>query len=256
VSRTRVLLGAVAFALCAAVAAQPPSNDVVIVPPGPSIPPIQWDAVKGEARVSSDITLGFSAKSRCWLVDDNGATLRMASDGKSGTLRSETARAVRILVLPEGVEPQFRVVNVGGYVPPGPGPKPPDPMPNSPLRERLKAAFDADLAPLATRQANAAKLAALFRKAAEFAERRVEGDALDRPYFFTTTGQLRDAVASAASGMVGPNDLIALRRQISVEIAGTEAAPGPLGFEGPLDDATRVRAAGLFREIAANLDSF
>lgn len=217
-----------ALLLATAGTAQPP-GDVVIVPPSPPVPPIKWVPVTGTAPVNSDVTLAAGVRSE-WALIDAGPTLRVSDDGKTAVLRSDAPGAFRLLVISEG-KAQFRIVTVSGP------PKPPDPPAPNPLRDRIKAAFDADQSP---RKAEHAKdLAALYKQAATLAE------SADVP----TGGELVRRVREASALMLKPDELVGVRKQVAIELSAV------LGEDGPLTETSRRDVARLFRDLAAILEA-
>jgi hypothetical protein len=122
---------------------------------------------------------------------------------------------------------------IGGAAPP---PPPPD---NDPLRQKLKAAYDAD--PGAGKAEAAKTLAELYRQAAALA-----ADPAVR-----TAGDLLGRVKKAAEALA-PGALVGVRKAVAEELA--KVLPGDAG-DG-LTAAHRQAAAGLFGRLAAALDSF
>lgn len=133
-------------------------------------------------------------------------------------------------------------LGVLGPPPKPPEPAPPKPEPPDPLKARLKAAYDADPAPVADRRAQALDLAALYRAAAALA--RDEGCA--------TSGELLGRVTEAAGRLLadppGGRKLAAVRKAAAAELAAV------LPTDAPLAPGSRAAAAALFERLAAALD--
>lgn len=224
----RVAHGALlAVALVSAATAQPPTGDIVIVPPAPPVPPVKWAPVTGTALVNSDVTLAASVKSE-WALIDAGPSLRVSPDGTTAILRSETPGTFRLLVISDG-KAQFRSVTISG------APVPPAP---NPLRDRLKAAYEKDAATDPQAREHARDLAALYRQAATLAESQA----------VPTGGELVRRIREAAGTLIGPDAMPNLRRQVGAELAGL------LPDDGPLTDMQRRDLAALFRALAAVLE--
>lgn len=123
----------------------------------------------------------------------------------------------------------------------GPAPKPPDPKPPEPadpLRAKLKAAFDADPAPLDARREQAKDLAALYRQAAMLAADPE----------VTTSGDLLRRVRDAAGTLVGVDALKDVRRAAGQELGGV------LPTDATLTREQRTAVAALFAKLAATLE--
>jgi hypothetical protein len=122
-----------------------------------------------------------------------------------------------------------------------PTPKPPEPeppKPNDPLATKLKAAFEADAAPAATKREHAKDLAALYRQAAKLAADEA----------VPTSGELLRMVREASGRLVGADALKDVRRVVAGELG--ELLP----TDGALSGEQRKQAAALFAKLAAVLD--
>lgn len=137
----------------------------------------------------------------------------------------------------------------------GPAPKPPAPPAADPLRERLKAAYDADPeADPAKKRERARLLAELYRQAADLAVKKKpkadDGGPDEYEYEHATSGELVANIRRAADGLVGPSDLQAVRKVVAGELAALLPADAPLTGE------QRAAAADLFKRLAAALNGF
>ncbi len=121
---------------------------------------------------------------------------------------------------------------------PAPKPKPPEPKPADPLRDRLKAAFDADPEQLDKRRGHALDLAALYREAAKLSADPAVG----------TSGDLLARVRDAGRALVGADALREVRRAAGAELGAL------LPTDAPLTDEQRRAAAGLFTRLSAALE--
>lgn len=222
-----------ALLLAAALArADPPK--VVEVPRGE---PTKWV----ELRTPPGRLLVLSAEpaSKWLLVDEDGAAdLRPFEGGKLAAFCSPTPGRHKLLVTsPEGSA--SRVAVVVGDTPPEPGPKPPEPKPD-PLRAKVKAAFDADLAPVAERKKHAAALAELYRQI---------GTTVCPDPAVTGPTMLFERARASARILVGPDALLGVRRVVGEELAVI------LPVESPLTADQRDATAGLFARLAEILDT-
>lgn len=119
-----------------------------------------------------------------------------------------------------------------------PAPKPPEPTPADPLRQRLKAAFDADPTQLDLRKGQALDLAALYREAAKLAA----DPSVD------SAGELLDRVRRAGMSLVGADALREVRKVAGVELGSL------LPTDAPLTAEQRAAAAALFGRLAVALE--
>jgi hypothetical protein len=151
--------------------------------------------------------------------------------------------AIRIIDGKPHIDRAVKVVRIGEAppVPPGPGPTPPPtPVPPAdPLFPAIQAMYGADTSP--TKQADAKKLAAVFRQA---------GLTTVNDAALATTGALFAVVANAARAVVPLPALQPLRETVAKELQvklGTDPAK-------PLDAATRKLCGDQFARVAGLLD--
>lgn len=240
-----------------ALANDPVGSGVTVIPRPESGKAVEVKAVKD--KINKFKPDGSSKEAKWTLIDkeyadleEDGLVARFVAS-KDGTYRAVVA------TLEDGKLSQTVVlIKVGdnpGPPPKPPEPKPPEPPPSSPLKDRLTAAFAADAAQLDVRRAGARKLASLYRGAADLVVQRSDGMDPSAPYFVLTTGELLRAIKQMGGGLLQPTELVALRKQIAVELVGTEAAPGPLANDEEFSDGQRKAAEKLFREIAAVLEA-
>jgi hypothetical protein len=195
--------------------------------------------VKAPAATISEVRAETTGKVVVWVVLTPGLSVRPIDGGRvllfSGPAgRYECLAYTAIGDVPS--EPARCAIIIGEA--PGPSPKPkPDPPPD-PLRAKLKAAFDADGAPVELKRDQARDLAALYRAAAKLAEDPA----------VTTAGELLKRVRDAAGTLVGPDALREVRR-----VAGNELA-SLLPTDSALKNDGRAAAAGLFRKLAVILE--
>lgn len=197
------------------------------------------------------LVLAAAPASRWLLVDEDGADLRAFEDGRYAAFAAATPGRWKVVVTGPDGTPARVVVVVSGTAPPPqpPAPQPPAPQPPAPpppappapppdpLRERLRAAYEADGDP---RKADRAQdLAALYREAARLA----------RSPEVRTSGALLERVRAAASGLVGPDALRGVREAAARELAAVVPA------DVVLDDDRRRALADLFERLAAALAS-
>jgi hypothetical protein len=207
--------------------AAPP--EVVPVPPTEANKWNEIHAVPGRLLV-----LSAPSASKWILVDEEGGDLRDFDGGKSCAFVAPAAGRFRIVVIaPDGSN--SRVVVIVGDAPPNP--RPPAP-PVDPLKAKLKAAYDADPAPVAAKLESAKDLAALYRQAAQLV---VKPDV-------ATAGDLLARVKTAASSLVGADALKGVRTVVAGELSVLFPA------DGPLTDVQRQKAAELFTKLASILD--
>ncbi len=121
----------------------------------------------------------------------------------------------------------------------GPQPKPPEPKPSDPLRDRLKPAYDADPAQLDKRAAHAKDLAELYRQGAGYAT-----DPATK-----SSGDLLTRVREASATVIGPTALVAVRKAVAAELGAL------LPTDEPLTDLQRADVVALFTRLAAILDA-
>jgi hypothetical protein len=199
------------------------------------------------------------------LLDEaDGADLRSFENGKYAAFAAPAARRYRATVTGPD-KSRAVVVFVVGNPPPGPGPKPPEPKPADPLKEKLRAAFEADAAPEAGKyldaggrdlfpQADAAERKKAARRA--LAELYRQTVATCRKASVATPEDLVAIAASSAAQMVGPTSrerpgaLAGVRGLVAEELAGL------LPTNDPLTADQRERTAELFRKAAEALDGF
>lgn len=252
-----VSLPALLSILSGLVAAAPPSVAEVPKPDGAA-----WTEVK--ALPGRLLVLSAEPASRWLLVDEDAADLRSFDGGKSAAFVAPAPGRVKVIVTgPDGTP--SRVVVVVGNPPPGPGPKPPDPKPADPLKEKLRAAFDADPAPEPGRhldadgrdlfpQADAAERKGAARRS--LAELYRQTVATCKKPAVATPEDLVAIAASSAAQMVGPTSrerpgaLAGVRAVVAGELAGL------LPSNDPLTADQRDRTAELFRKAAEALGGF
>ena len=231
VSLLAVLLGSVA------VAADPVPPAVVVVP---RVPSPKWSELKVPSGQHVTLSAGAGTKAAKWvLIDAGGADLTTA--GQTATFSATAPGRYRVIAFLDGQEPLLTTLVVGDGPPAPPGP--PDPLPpppDSPLRKKLRAAFDADAAGVAAKRDQAKDLAALYRQAAVLAA------SSDVP----TSGELLRRVREAAATLLKPDELVGVRRIVADELILIFAADAELTPEH------RKAAATLFADLAACLDSF
>jgi hypothetical protein len=226
--------------LCLTVAAgsaRSAQPEVVAVPPPDAG---KWTEVK--AAAGKLLVLSAEPASKWLLVDDSGgADLRTFEAGKFGAFVAPVGRHRIIVTGPDGTP--AKIVVVVGDAPPGPGPTPPVPPvpPVDQLAAKLRAAFDADLAPVAERKKHAAALAELYR---QIAERVCPDPAITGPTM------LFDRARESAKILVGVDALLGVRKVVGEELAGI------FPVEAPLTKDQRDAAGRLFRRLAEVLDGF
>lgn len=218
--------------LPATVLADPPS-----VVPVPAPEPEKW--VKIDAPAGKLFVLSAEPASKWRIVSKQAGVattdLRVFENGKFAALVGQSGTTCQMTVTgPSGDVAQIELAF--GVQPPGPVPKP---DPTDPLRDRVKAAFDADPVQLDKRRQQAKDLAALYRQLA-----KVAGDAK-----IATAGELIDTAQKSAKEMVGDGVLKGIR---------TEVVSQELGMifveDGPLPDDQRKAATELFTRLAKILD--
>jgi hypothetical protein len=240
-----VSLPSLLLVLCLTVAAgsaRSAQPEVVAVPPPDAG---RWTEVK--AAPGKLLVLSAEPASKWLLVDDGaGADLRTFEAGKFGAFVAPLGRHRIIVTGPDGT-PAKIVVVVGDAPPgpPGPGPGPSPPVPPVPpvdqLAAKLRAAFDADLAPVADRRKHAAALAELYR---QIAERVCPDPAITGPTM------LFDRARESAKILVGTDALLGVRKVVGEELANI------FPVEAPLTKDQRDAAGRLFRRLAEVLDGF
>lgn len=234
-----VSLPSLLLVLCLAVAAgsaRAAQPEVVAVPPPD---PGKWTEVK--ATPGKLLVLSAEPASKWLLVDDaTGADLRAFEAGKFGCFAGPVGRHRVIVTGPDGTP--AKIVVVVGDAPPGPKPPDPPPVPPvDPLAAKLRAAFDADLAPVADRRKHAAALAELYR---QIAEKVCPDPAITGPTM------LFDRARESAKILVGPDALPGVRKVVGEELSAI------FPVEAPLTKDQRDAAGRLFRRLAEVLDSF
>lgn len=122
--------------------------------------------------------------------------------------------------------------------PPGPGP-----APDSVLKKKLRAAYDAD--PAADKAERKKSLVALYALAAD--QVLAKDDAGE--YAVPTSGELLRRMKEAGVTL-SPTALVEVRKVVAGELAAV------LGEDGELTDEQRAAAAKLFRDIAQALTEF
>lgn len=120
-----------------------------------------------------------------------------------------------------------------------PMPKPPEPKPKDELRERLKAAYDADAG--ADRRESVKLLVELYRQLAE----KVCPDRA-----VTTVGDLLARARDVSGLLLKAEQLPGVRQVVAKELGLLFPA------DGPLSDEQRKRAADLFTKLASVLGDF
>lgn len=182
------------------------------------------------------------------VVDKDGVRVDDAAVEAAATRL--TVGSWRVVAVPKpgqkGWERTVLVSDVGPQpVPPGPTPPTPvppqptpTPEPSDPFFATLRNAYQ--LEPVATRAANAANLAALYRQGAK--ETVMKPD-------IQNVGKLLEVMKVAAKNLVGDN-LVGVRTAISIELRATL----PKAPETALDPATRDAIAHQFNRMAAMLE--
>jgi hypothetical protein len=232
-----------AFALVllafSAVCAAPPDTPVTAGADGVTVIPrpeqgkaITIKAPKGKL---TKLSAGMAKTARWLLIDSNGADLDNSID-PSGVLAIFTATTdgtYRVVLAVDG-DLVLIVVTVGD----APMPKPPVPVPpDSPLRKKIKAAFDIDANN--AKHEHAKDLAALYREAAK----------LSMKDEVATSGELLRRVKEAGNAIV-PDGLIGVRKIAAEELVMI------FGSDADLTPEQRKAAAELFGQLATILDSF
>jgi hypothetical protein len=124
----------------------------------------------------------------------------------------------------------------------GPVPKPPTPVPPpapaDPLKARLKAAFDADMAAPDARRSQALDLAALYRQVAKLAQDKT----------VLTSGDLLARKKAAAATLVGADALKTVRAAVGAELGAI------MPTDAPLTDGQRAATAAVLTKIATALE--
>lgn len=208
---------------------------------GPTItkaaPAPEWKWVEFTAAAGQSITLA-SDKAALWLTTHAGV-LTPWPDGKGAIFSTAVPGDYRLwAVTADGATPVL--VRVTNQPTPPPGPKPP-PTPNDPLRERLRAAYEADPAPAAAKSETRKDLAELYRQAA----RLTLDDSVK------TAGDLLGRVRKAAE-TIAPGALVGVRKVVAEELV--RVLPADAAEE--LTPTHRKAAADLFGRLAVALDSF
>lgn len=222
--------------------ADPPA--VVPVPPPE---PEKW--VKIDAPAGKLFVLSAEPASKWRIVSKaNAADLRVFENGKYAAVVGQAGTTCQMTVTgPSGDVAQIELA-FGGQ-PPGPGPKPPD---MDPLKDRVKAAFDADPVQLDKRRQQAKDLAALYRQLAKTA-----ADAT-----ITSAGDLIATAQKSAKEMVDivERDKSGAIVKVTRVLVGIrdEVVSKELGLifpeDAPLTDTQRTSAADLFTRLAKILD--
>ena len=202
----------------------------------PDVVPLRLPAeVRAPPATIFEVHAETTGKAVKWLALTPGLSLRPIDCGRVLLASGPAGRYELLAYTALGdvpSEPARCTVVIGA--PPGPGPKPPDDL----LRAKLKAAFDSDAAPAATKREQAKDLAALYRAAAKLA----------RDSATPTSGELLARVREAARTLVGPDALKEVRH-----VAG-DALAALLPTDAPLSDAQRAAAAALFTKLATILE--
>lgn len=228
----------IAFALgCTAILHAAPPEVIPVPKPDPG------KLTEFRVPVGTLFILAAEPASEWELVDTaSGADLRSFDNGKFGAFAAPSAGRYRATITGPDRTRTRVVFVVGDPPPPEPvPPKPPVPPPADPLREKVKAAFDADLAPLASRREQAKALAELYR---QISEKVCPDPAVVNP------ADLLDRAREAAKILVGADALLGVRRVVGEELALI------LPVDAPLTEDQRKETAGLFRRLAVVLDGF
>jgi hypothetical protein len=191
--------------------------------------------VRAPPATISEVRAETTGKVVKWVVLTPGLSVRPIDDGRTLLFSGATGRYELLAYTALGDIPSdpARCVIVIGE------PKPPQPKPpGDPLRAKLKAAFDADPAPVERKREQAKDLAALYRAAAKLAEDSA----------IPTSGELLRRVRDAGGNLVGSDALKEVRRVVGHELSAL------LPTDAPLSDSQRTSAAALFRKLAAILE--
>jgi hypothetical protein len=132
----------------------------------------EWVAVQADPRLT---TLAVDSAGVWFLLDDDGAELRPAQDGKTATFTADRDGHYRVVVVCDKQVHRVKVVKASTPpqpMPPGPDPqpKPPEPKPADPLVKVFQAGYDADARPRAEKESDRLDLIELYRQAADLAD--------------------------------------------------------------------------------------
>lgn len=175
------------------------------------------------------------AKSPLWRVD--GPAVDVEPDGTLLRFVTSGPGVVTVRVYaPAGDTVAEGVLAITVDGPPEPAP-PPRPDPNDPLLADLKAAYLAESS--ATKAADLAQLAAVYREAVEFSK---SADA-------AKVSDLVAKVRSIAARLVTAGALTGVRQRIAAELGKT------FPHDGPLTAESREAAAAAFARIAGALEA-
>lgn len=202
------------------------------------------EKVEGKPGEFVTVTAVTEGKTVRWLVMDPGLQLfpsELLRDSKTAVVIGQQAGRYRLAVYTaingEPTPPIICTVILGG---PGPiPPQPPGPTPPpapADLVAKLQAAFTADAAPVAQKQAALTLLCGLYQAMVPHC------DSKD----LKTVGDLLTDLKAVAAKMIVPGALTTVRQVIATEIA-TALGTTPATV---LDDANRAKAKDVFNRIA------
>ena len=170
-----------------------------------------------------------------WVMASDDADLIPFPDGKTALFVSPTPGKYRVFAWTAAGDVPSEAAHCVIVV--GPAPKPPSPLDPLAAEFRKLAAED----PSPEKIAHLAQLAAVYREAKKYA---------DHPDV-RTVAELATRIRTAASSLLPPEALVAVRKRIAEEIARRLPVEG----ERALDEATRKTAAELFDRIATSLEN-
>lgn len=131
---------------------------------------------------------------------------------------------------------------LGLVVPPVVPPKPPEPAPVDPLRDKVLAAVKASAGDDAVKRKQCLDLAALYRAIVKL---------LPDADQFGTADQTRQRLRDTANTMLGSEEVL---REVRRVVAGELAAVLPTVADAQLTDAHRASAAKVFERLAGILE--
>lgn len=223
----------------AAMIVDPPAPPGITIVPRPA--PAKWVELKVPAKQHVTLSAGENAKGAKWVLID-AANADLTPSGAVATFSAAVPGRYRVIAFLDGADPMLTMLVVGDAPnpPPNPDPNPPPPpAPDSPLKKKLRAAFDADAVELAAKRESAKDLAALYKEAAKLA---MNPDVV-------TSGELLRRVKEASAAITA-NELVGVRRVVAEELVMIFTDDAELTTE------QRKAASELFGQLAVMLESF